>query len=94
LFTVSVAQKAAGYDGGAATVVRDRNRIIPNTVSAIVTDINSNVMAYKQLAPMMRMDLARTSPAYRFMVMNYGTPVLYQPKKVARIINIGRTIPA
>jgi hypothetical protein len=90
IMTVSVAQKLAGYDGsGVAGTIRDRNRTIPNTYTAMVTDIGTDIMAYKQLAPMMRMDLAITSPSYRFMVLNYGTPVLYQPKKVALIKNLG-----
>ena len=38
----------------------------------------------------MKMDLAILSPAYRFMVLLYGTPFLYAPKKMVRLINIGR----
>jgi hypothetical protein len=48
----------------------------------------------KQLAPIMRMDLARTSPSFRFMILAYLTTVLFAPKKLARIINIGAKVPA
>jgi hypothetical protein len=89
IFEVSVAQHTAGYDGGAATVVRDRNRRIANTTSALVLEFSTDVIALKQLAPMMRMDLARTSPSYRFMVLDYCTPVLFAPKKISKIENIG-----
>lgn len=92
IFTVSKAEWTAGYDGGAAGVVRDRNRKIANTSSAIVLDFGIETLAFKQLAPMMRMDLARTSPSFRFMVLCYGTPVIFAPRKVAKIENLGRDI--
>jgi hypothetical protein len=39
---------------------------------------------------MMKMDLAVLSPAYRWMILLYGTPILFAPKKWIRMINIGR----
>lgn len=90
IFTISVAELATGYDGAAATKVRDRNRSIANTSSAMLYDNDPNVWAYKQLLPISRMDLAITSPSRRFMVLNYGTPVLYAGKKIARIVNLGK----
>jgi hypothetical protein len=92
IFSVSVQDLANGYDGGSAGLIRDRNRSLPGTYSALVLDFGTEVLALKQLAPMMRMDLARTSPAYRFMVLCYLTPVIYAPKKIAKIINIGSDI--
>lgn len=89
LFTVSASQLAAGYDGGAAGVVRDRNRYMPNTNQAFLIQGDSEVYEFKQLAPLMKMDLAITSPAYKFMILLYGTPFLYAPKKMVRFINIG-----
>ena len=94
ILTVSKAQHTAGYDGGAATIVRDRNRNLPGTYTAMVCDFSTDVMAIKQLAPMMRMDLARVSPAYRFMILGYLTPVIFAPKKLAIIKNIGRDLTA
>lgn len=90
IFTVNLAQKTAGYDGGAAGLVRDRNREIPNTKRAFVYDNTTDMWGLKQLAPIMRMDLAVTSPSRRFMILSYLTPVLYAPKKLAVIKNIGR----
>ena len=89
IFTISVAELAAGYDGGIATIVVDRNRSIANTSSAMIYDIDEQVFGYKQLFPMSRMDLAITSPSRRFMILQYGSPVLYAGKKIARIVNIG-----
>jgi hypothetical protein len=40
------------------------------------------------------MDLARTSPSFRFMILAYLTLVLFAPKKITRIVNIGSTVPA
>lgn len=89
LFEISVAQKAAGYDGAAAAGVRDRNRILPNTFEAFMIQNNEEVHAFRQLAPLMKMDLALISTAYRFMVLLYGTPLLFAPKKMVRFINVG-----
>jgi len=53
-----------------------------------------DVWAFKQLAPIMKMDLARTSTADRFMILQFGTPQLYMPKKVVMIINAGEYVAA
>lgn len=92
IFEVSTAQLATGYDGGAATVVRDRNRFLPACNQAILLQSDEEVYSFKQLAPLMKMDLAVLSPATRFMILMYGTPMLYAPKKMVRYVNIGRTL--
>lgn len=89
LFMVSTTEKAAGYDGAAAAAVRDNNRIMPNTNQAFLIQNDEECYAFRQLAPLMKMDLALISPAYRFMVLLYGTPLIFAPKKMTRIINIG-----
>jgi hypothetical protein len=94
LFQVTAAELATGYDGAAATLVRDRDRLKANTHSAFVMSNSSEMWEYLQLAPTMRMDFAITTLSRRFAVVNYGTSVLYQPGKVARIINIGTRLPA
>ena len=89
IFKVSKSELSAGYDGGAAATVRDRNRHIANTQQAYIADV-PNTFEIKQLAPLMKMDLAVLSPAYRFMVLLYATCFLFAPKKVVRFVNIGR----
>ncbi|MHA1482639.1 MAG: SU10 major capsid protein [Candidatus Heimdallarchaeaceae archaeon] len=89
LFDISVAELAAGYDGAAALSVRDRDRIMPDTNQAFLIQNDEDVWAFRQLAPLMKMDLAIISTAYRFMVLLYGTLLLFAPKKVVRFINIG-----
>jgi hypothetical protein len=90
LFRVSTAQLAAGYDGGAAGKVRDKNRFLPDTQQCWLFSNTEDVVEFKQLAPMMKMDLAVLATSFRFMCLLYGTPILYTPKKTVRFINVGR----
>lgn len=89
IFEVSLDDVIRGLDGAAAGSVRDLNRFIPNCDQAMVLQFDNEVVEFAQLAPLMKMDLAMLSPAYRFMILMYGTPFLYAPKKMVRIINIG-----
>lgn len=90
IFEVPVNLLTNGYDGAAAGKVRDRNRIIAGTKSALVYYNDSQINEYLQFADTMKMDFAITSPSRRFAILNYGTPVLYQPAKIVRIVNIGQ----
>ena len=92
VFDISLAELTAGYDGAANGYVRDRDRLMPNTDQALLIQQNNEVVEFAQLAPLMKMDLAVLSPAYRFMCLLYGTPFLYAPKKIVRLINIGTTM--
>lgn len=92
LFSVSATNFGTGYDGGAANKVWDKNRILPDTESAFVIENSLDVWSFKQLAPMMKMDLAITAPANRFMVLMFGTPILYAPRKMVKIINVGNDL--
>lgn len=89
IFTVSVQQLTDGYDGGAQGVVRDRDYIMAGTERAFLFEQSEKILAFKQLAPLMKMNLAVLSPSTRFMILLYGACVLYAPKKVAMICNIG-----
>lgn len=89
LFEVSTSELTAGFDGASAGIVNDRNRFVAGTKSALVYYNDSQINEYLQFADTMKMDFAITSPAKRFAILNYGTPVLYQPGKIARIVNIG-----
>lgn len=90
LFDVTVHDHVThGYDGGAAGVIRDRNREIANTHTALVFETSSDLWEYIQLAATMKLDFAITTLARRFAVFNFGTPILYMPGKMAVIKNIG-----
>lgn len=89
IFEVPASQMASGWDGAAANHVRDRNRIIAGTKSALIYYNDNQINEYLQFADTMKMDFAITAPSRRFAILNYGTPVLYQPAKIVRIVNIG-----
>lgn len=89
IFTIPASMLAAGYDGAAATKVRDRNRIIAGTKSALIYYNDSQINEYLQFGDTRKLDFAITAPSRRFAILNYGTPVLYQPAKMCRVINIG-----
>lgn len=89
IFTIPASMLAAGYDDAAATKVRDRNRIIAGTKSALIYYNDSQINEYLQFGDTRKIDFAITAPSRRFAILNYGTPVLYQPAKICRIINIG-----
>ena len=78
LYKVSVAEVAAGFDGGAVTVVRDKNRYLPDTNQCWLFDNDSDVVEFKQLAPMMKMDLALLSTSFRFMELRFCTHQIRQ----------------
>jgi len=83
---VPVASQAAS----GTTVFDDVNLTLPFTSTAYLGELTPSVVTFRQLMPMMKMDLAVLSPAYRWMILLYGTPILFAPKKWIRMINIGR----
>ena len=68
----------------------DVNLTLPFTETAYLGELTPSVLTFRQLAPLMRMDLAILAPAYRWMVLLYGTPILFAPAKWTRMINVGR----
>lgn len=92
IMDVSLDDVTRGLDGASAGSIRDLNRFLPNTDQAMVLQFDNEVIEFAQLAPLMKMDLAMLAPAYRFMILLYGTPLLYAPKKMVRIINIGQFV--
>lgn len=71
-------------------IVNDVNFLLPFTEIAYMGQLTPDVITFRQLLPMMRLDLAVLAPAYRWMILLYGTPVLFAPLKWLRFINIGR----
>ena len=89
IFTIPASMLTAGYDGADVGKVRDRNRIIAGTKSALIYYNDSQINEYLQFGDTRKLDFAITAPSRRFAILNYGTPCLYQPAKICRIINIG-----
>lgn len=86
-----IAQVPASSQAAAGTTTfNDVNLTLPFTSTAYLGELTPSVVTFRQLMPMMKMDLAVLSPAYRWMILLYGTPILFAPKKWIRMINIGR----
>jgi hypothetical protein len=79
---------AASVDAGGKTTAYDYNKTMPNTYTAFMGEFSNDVIQFKQLAPIMKMNLATLGPSYRWMVLIYGVPQLYAPKKWMRFTNI------
>lgn len=94
IFKVSAAGVVAGFDGAASGSIRDRGMFLPNTEQGFVAQLDDQVMAFKQLAPMSKLDLAVLSMSRRFITFLFGTPILLQPNKFVRIINAGKSLTA
>lgn len=81
---------ASSQAASGTTTYNDVNLILPFTSSAYLGELTPSVITFRQLMPLMKMDLAVLSPAYRWMILLYGTPILFAPKKWMRFINIGQ----
>ena len=68
------------------------NFLLPFTSIAYLGEMTPSVITFRQLLPMMRLDLAVLAPAYRWMILLYGTPVLFAPKKWLRYVNVGQLV--
>ena len=79
---------ASSIAASGITVAHDLNSVMPNTYTAFMGEFTPEVIAFKQLAPIMKMDLALLGPAYRWMILLYGVPQMYAPKKWMKFINI------
>jgi hypothetical protein len=55
-------------------------------------DMSPGVLEFKQLGPMMKLDLAPINLMYRFALVLYGTPVLTQPTKSVVLKNVGSSV--
>lgn len=90
IFKVSNSEVAAGFNGGAAGVIRDRGYFLPDCEEAFVSEMSDEVLSIKQLAPMSKLDLAVISMSRRFITFNFLTPILYAQGKLIRYINVGK----
>jgi len=78
---------------GAKMTYVDKGTTIANTYTAFMGEMSPDIIAFKQLAPMMKMDLATLGPVIRWMILMYGVPVIYAPKKWMRYTNIKADVP-
>jgi len=86
---LSIPRAKVGGAPSSPTVFTDVNEWRPRTTIGLILDMTNQSLSFKQLAPMMKMNLAVVSPAIRWMQLLYGTPIVYAPKKNVVIKNIG-----
>jgi hypothetical protein len=68
--------------GAAATTVwRDSNFYLPGTSKGYMVQMDLQNLAFKQLAPMLKIPLATLAASIRWMQLLYGTPIVYSPRK-------------
>ena len=79
----------ASQAGAGTTSPDDVNFLLPFTSIGYLGELTAQVITFRQLAPMTRLDLAVVAPAYRWSILLYGTPVVFAPRKWLRMINIG-----
>jgi hypothetical protein len=82
---------ASSINASGTTEFVDVNDVMPNTYSSFMGEFTPEVIAFKQLAPIMKMNLATLGPAIRWMILIYGVPQLYAPRKWVRLKNIKAT---
>ena len=80
----------ASQTASGVTTVSDTNFQLPFTETVYVGELTPLVLTFRQLLPMLRMDLAVLAPSFRWMILLYGAPLLFAPRKWLRLINVGR----
>jgi hypothetical protein len=75
--------------GGAASFV-DRNRKLPGIGEAYLLTVSPDVLQFKQLTPLSKINLAITSAALEWLMILYGALIVYAPRKCFIIRNAGR----
>lgn len=76
--------------GTTTTVVLDFNDDLPGLSKAYLMKMDADNLGFKQLAPLMKMDLAIVGTAYRWMQLHYGMPMVFTPRFNVHVKNIGR----
>lgn len=75
---------------GASTNYLDGNEQLPGLPKAYMGQLDESVLTYRQLAPMLKFPLATLASSIRWMQLQYGTPIVFQPRKWVIYKNIGR----
>ena len=81
--------QAGSQSASGVTTWNDTGILMANTSNAFMGEFSPEVISVKQLAPLMKMDLATLDPSIRWMILIYLTFILYAPKKWVKFINVG-----
>jgi hypothetical protein len=68
---------------------KDLNRFLPGTYKGYLLTQTSEVLKWKQLAPLLKLPLAQIDSSVRWMQLLYGALQVMAPRKCGMIINIG-----
>jgi len=82
---------ANSQNASGTTTYRETGYLVANTSTAYIGELSPQVVSVKQLAPLMKMDLATLAPSIRWMILCYMTFILYAPKKWVKLINVGQS---
>lgn len=74
-------------NAAATTAYVDANQYLPGTSRAYMFQVNTQAMAFKQLAPMLKVPLATVAISIRWAQVLFGMPQLYAPQKQVIYIN-------
>jgi hypothetical protein len=74
---------------GSATLFTDLGNRAPGAASAYMLDMRPEVMIWRQLSPLLKINLAAISTAKEFLLWLAGALILFAPRKSGVIENIG-----
>ena len=83
-------QASGGVTPATAGTLLDLNWNMPFTEELFIGELDPQVITFRQLAPLMKLDLAVLAPAFRWMILLYGVLILFANRKWMRIRNVGR----
>ena len=83
--------KDSSTSGGGGVAARDAGVFDQGLQQGYLLSVSEREMTVRQLAPLMKMDLAVLSPALRFMVLLYAAPWLFFPKHNLLLQNVARS---
>lgn len=77
-------------NGGGATFVDAGNKL-PGLSTGFLLQLDPETITWRQLAPLMKIDLAILGAAFRWMQLLYGTPIVFIPRRNVIWSNVGRS---
>jgi len=75
---------------GATTAFRDMGKKAPGSATAYMLDMNADILCWKQLAPLTRVNLAQLSLAKEFILWLAGCLIVFKPRALGLFENIGK----
>jgi len=98
VYRTRIADGAAGtkylvaevVSAGASTIFLDGNENLPGLGTAYIGQFDETVLTLRELSPMLKFPLATVASSIRWMQLYYNTPIIFRPRGIMIIKNIGR----